>query len=658
KGPHLTAHPSGPKAARTPMPPPRRRVWRNLAASIAAIAVVAGGAYVGVTVAGPTAQQTPELAAGGYILRADIAAAPAPSPSAHTPNAAPVPVVPTPVAAAPAAPTPVAQQQTPPEEGVQIDPKMRPVEPVETAPAAELAPAQQDPVAKTELERAPDAGPNERLDDTVAFAPVLANPKPGAKAERRKTLTAAKLDEERQPERAKTRSLPQAPADAAADPAVSNAPAQAEPTTGVEPARSLAGMPLGPDNWSVADVTEPRTPSQPAPVSIPEVTQTDVLDPSESQTVAAVPTAPNSVATTDADAPGPAATPATPLPMTAVEILAQIEPSPGLEGWLPSAQDAPAAASLTLADEPFFAPPDRANPEMPTRAALPPPSWMAGLQHHAKLLGQPAEQAAMSLGVDALDGLLDSGLSGQIVTPRAQPVPVVIRRSGARILFNHALSRCGGVLEPISAQPDGVIFRERPYPNGGCGSAGWVRLAPVQDQGALYAWAETPAGPWTTTAHLTRDAASASRLHHALPAFADHAEIDPERQEALLALVRNDRKEIQSRLRLAGFDPKGVDGLFGPATRTAITEWQTARGFEATGYLNAAQKALLEDETDDRYVPPTPRVATRTERLWSSIRQSTRSIGPSACRRDQNGRPLRGYETRCAADGKNPSADR
>ena len=34
-----------------------------------------------------------------------------------------------------------------------------------------------------------------------------------------------------------------------------------------------------------------------------------------------------------------------------------------------------------------------------------------------------------------------------------------------------------------------------------------------------------------------------------------------------------------------GHDPRGVDGIFGPGTRAALSAWQTAEGLEATGYL-------------------------------------------------------------------------
>ena len=68
----------------------------------------------------------------------------------------------------------------------------------------------------------------------------------------------------------------------------------------------------------------------------------------------------------------------------------------------------------------------------------------------------------------------------------------------------------------------------------------------------------------------------------------------PESVEAALALTREDRRLIQSALSAEGFDPGPADGVFGRRTRAAIGQWQTARGAEPTGYLDAeAAKSLL-----------------------------------------------------------------
>jgi len=71
--------------------------------------------------------------------------------------------------------------------------------------------------------------------------------------------------------------------------------------------------------------------------------------------------------------------------------------------------------------------------------------------------------------------------------------------------------------------------------------------------------------------------------------------------EEALALGRHRRIDVQRRLALAGFDPNGFDGAFGPRTRGAIADFQTAWDFPATGYLEAAVYADLNQRTEDAY---------------------------------------------------------
>ena len=63
--------------------------------------------------------------------------------------------------------------------------------------------------------------------------------------------------------------------------------------------------------------------------------------------------------------------------------------------------------------------------------------------------------------------------------------------------------------------------------------------------------------------------------------------------EAAQSFDRSAWRRIQGGLKAAGFYPGAIDGLLGPGTLGAIRNWQTARGAEATGDLEAAQAEEL-----------------------------------------------------------------
>lgn len=69
------------------------------------------------------------------------------------------------------------------------------------------------------------------------------------------------------------------------------------------------------------------------------------------------------------------------------------------------------------------------------------------------------------------------------------------------------------------------------------------------------------------------------------------------------ALTREERIKVQSGLAAVGFDAGPADGIFGPRTRSAIWDWQTAKGQEATGYLTREEAEALGalGQTDELY---------------------------------------------------------
>lgn len=71
-------------------------------------------------------------------------------------------------------------------------------------------------------------------------------------------------------------------------------------------------------------------------------------------------------------------------------------------------------------------------------------------------------------------------------------------------------------------------------------------------------------------------------------------ELAAEQAEASLGLNRTTRRKLQRRLSLIGYDPAGIDGIFGPNTRGAIAKLQADANLEPTGFLDAEVKELIE----------------------------------------------------------------
>ncbi len=70
--------------------------------------------------------------------------------------------------------------------------------------------------------------------------------------------------------------------------------------------------------------------------------------------------------------------------------------------------------------------------------------------------------------------------------------------------------------------------------------------------------------------------------------------------EQALVLTRDDRRAIQRALSLLDFNPRGIDGLFGAGSRTAILAWQKANAHSPTSYLSRDQVVQLLSQADRR----------------------------------------------------------
>jgi len=90
-------------------------------------------------------------------------------------------------------------------------------------------------------------------------------------------------------------------------------------------------------------------------------------------------------------------------------------------------------------------------------------------------------------------------------------------------------------------------------------------------------------------------------------------DLGPAEIEASLGLTRAQRRSVQENLSLLGHDPRGIDGAFGPGSRTAIRLWQRANNLTETGYLTAEQVALLDRQANEASRPR----GSEDDRVWN-----------------------------------------
>ena len=92
----------------------------------------------------------------------------------------------------------------------------------------------------------------------------------------------------------------------------------------------------------------------------------------------------------------------------------------------------------------------------------------------------------------------------------------------------------------------------------------------------------------------------AAMARNRIAALTDTPEARAERNEQSLDLSRDARRDIQRDLTLLEFNTRGIDGIFGRGTRTAIAAWQRDQRMEATGYLTRDQITRLDAQAERR----------------------------------------------------------
>lgn len=143
------------------------------------------------------------------------------------------------------------------------------------------------------------------------------------------------------------------------------------------------------------------------------------------------------------------------------------------------------------------------------------------------------------------------------------------------------------------------------------------------------------------------------------PASADAVAQTPEQLEAALALGPGQRREIQRRLMLLGFNTRGVDGVFGEGTRAAISAWQNRHAAQsATGYIAEPDLKRLKAESAQPYAQWRQRRAKAKARAAEEAaakakQEAAKSDGKKpagkadGCARDENGKIIQKRNVGC-----------
>lgn len=103
-----------------------------------------------------------------------------------------------------------------------------------------------------------------------------------------------------------------------------------------------------------------------------------------------------------------------------------------------------------------------------------------------------------------------------------------------------------------------------------------------------------------------------------------------------IRLSHNQRMQVQRGLTKLGYDTFGVDGKFGPKTRSAIRRWQISNGHQVTGTITSTQfSAIVRDARTARQ--KTPSAATPTGRY----------VDGRGCLREASGQIVANYKEGC-----------
>jgi uncharacterized caspase-like protein len=161
------------------------------------------------------------------------------------------------------------------------------------------------------------------------------------------------------------------------------------------------------------------------------------------------------------------------------------------------------------------------------------------------------------------------------VTTDAAPAKVVTAAPDVAMTAGSALELEFWRSVKESNKPEELNAYLTRYPDGAFSGIARARIAALNDPKAPISRSTTPEPIEIDPATKTAEANSMT--------------------EDAISLDRDDRRGVQRRLKALGFATP-VSGKFGEETRRAITNWQSARGYPSSGFLNSLQMTALKSE--------------------------------------------------------------
>lgn len=209
------------------------------------------------------------------------------------------------------------------------------------------------------------------------------------------------------------------------------------------------------------------------------------------------------------------------------------------------------------------------------------------------LLGTEDRRIDLGEGLDPGIGLLAVPQGVAVVRGEADPV--------ADFVAGPLLQRGQSLAEALNAMPElvaeGFVSSAVPFLSTAATApqppviGGGTTSADAERASFLLAQRQNTIASYEEHLRIWPGGANASAARSALDRL--RAAADPTAQaraaEDALALTRDQRRQIQRDLTLLDFNPRGIDGVFGPGTRAAITAWQRANGAEANAFLTRDQ---------------------------------------------------------------------